>query len=64
MLVITRKKNEQLVVTPPGGHENLLLTVIEIRDDKVRMALEFGRDWEVHRKEIWDKLHGDESEPI
>ena len=64
MLVITRKKNEQLVVTPPGGRGNLVLTVVEIRDDKVRIALECGRDWEVHRKEVWDQLHGDESEPI
>lgn len=49
MLVMSRRLNESVVIG-----EDIVLTVVEIRGDKVRLGLVAPRDKSVHRKEIWD----------
>lgn len=50
MLVLSRKKNESIVVA-----EGLItITVIEIRGDKVRLGIAAPKDVAVNRKEIHD----------
>jgi len=56
MLVLTRKKNESVVI----GH-NVSVTVVEIRGDKVRLGIVAPRDIPVHRQEVCDAIHGRES---
>lgn len=48
MLVLSRKKNEVIVI-----NENIRVMVIEIRGDKVRLGIDAPRDVSVHRQEVW-----------
>ncbi|WP_437191833.1 carbon storage regulator CsrA [Planctomicrobium sp. SH527] len=51
MLVLSRKKNESIVID-----ERIVITVVEIRGDKVRLGIEAPRDVAIHRQEIYDAL--------
>ena len=53
MLVLTRKKNESIVIS-----DNIKVTVVEIRGDKVRLGIEAPREIEVHRQEVYEQIHG------
>lgn len=51
MLVLSRKKNESIVI-----NENIIITVVEVRGDKVRLGIQAPRDVAIHRSEIYDQL--------
>ena len=51
MLVLSRKKNESIVI-----NENIVVTIVEIRGDKVRLGIEAPRDIPVHRREVLDAI--------
>ena len=51
MLVLSRKKNESVVI-----NDNITIIVVEIRGDKVRLGIEAPKDVPVHRKEIYDAI--------
>lgn len=51
MLVIPRKKNETIVL-----YDNIFVTVIEIRGDKVRLGIEHPPEIPVHRKEVYEAI--------
>ncbi len=51
MLVLSRKKNESVVI-----NDNISIVVVEIRGDKVRLGIEAPKDVPVHRKEIYDAI--------
>jgi len=51
MLVLSRKKNESVVI-----NDNITIVVVEIRGDKVRLGIEAPKDVAVHRKEIYDAI--------
>jgi carbon storage regulator len=53
MLVLTRKKNESIVI-----NDVIKVTVVEIRGDKVRLGIEAPREIDVHRQEVYDQIHG------
>ena len=55
MIVITRKKGESIVL----GDE-ITLTVIEIRGDKVRLGVTHPKGVAVHRHEVYEALLGHE----
>ena len=54
MLVLSRKKNESVVID-----DRIVLTVVEIRGDKVRLGIEAPREVPVHRKEIYDAIQNE-----
>ena len=47
MIVIPRKKGESVVIS-----DDVILTVIEVRGDKVRLGIEHPKGVTVHRREI------------
>lgn len=51
MLCLSRKKGEQIRIG-----DNIVITVMEVRGDKVRLAFDAPRDIAVHRQEIWDAI--------
>jgi carbon storage regulator len=51
MMVLSRKKNESLII-----NGNIIVTVVEIRGDKVRLGVELPKDMPIHRKEVYDAL--------
>jgi carbon storage regulator len=58
MLVLTRKETESIVVGgSPGSAPLLKVTVLEIRGGRVRLGFEAGGDVEVHRQEVWERIH-------
>ncbi|MEY4613386.1 MAG: carbon storage regulator [Planctomycetota bacterium] len=58
MLVLSRKKNESIVI-----NNDIIITVVEIRGDKVRLGIIAPKDVPVHRQEIFDAIHGKEETP-
>lgn len=60
MLVLSRKKNESLVIGPDGPNQ-VTVVVIEIRGDKVRLGVEASRDTPVHRLEVAEAIRRGES---
>ena len=51
MLVLSRKKNEQIVIG-----DNIVVTLVEVRRAHVRLGIEAPRDVPVHRKEVYEAL--------
>ena len=51
MLVLSRKRNEQIVI-----NDNIVVTVVDIRGDKVRLGIEAPTDIPVHRQEVHDAI--------
>ena len=51
MLVLSRKKNETIVVD-----DTIRVTVVEIRGDKVRLGIDAPREISVHRQEVYDAI--------
>lgn len=52
MLVLSRKKNESIVI-----NNDITIVVVEIRGDKVRLGVEAPREVPVHRREVFDAIH-------
>ena len=57
MLVLSRRPNESIVIT-----DQIVITVIEIRGDKVRLGIEAPRDVPVHRSEVYSAIQRAEAE--
>lgn len=47
MLVLSRKRNESVVI-----NDQIVVTVVEVRGDKVRLGIQAPRDVPIHRSEI------------
>ncbi len=51
MLVLTRRPGESVVV----GHE-VTVTVLEVRQDQVRIGVDAPRSVSIHRQEVYDQI--------
>jgi carbon storage regulator len=57
MLVLSRKRQESVVVVGSDGVEAILkVTVLEIRGNKVRLGFEVDAAVPVHRLEVWERI--------
>ncbi len=57
MLVLSRKKNESIVI-----NDDIAIVVVEIRGDKVRLGVEAPKEVPVHRREVYDAIKRAEQE--
>ena len=55
MLVLTRKKNESIVIG-----DDIVITVVEIKPDKVRCGIEAPSNVPVHRREVYEAIKREE----
>lgn len=53
MLVLSRKSNESIVI-----NNNITVTVVEIRGDKVRLGIVAPKEIPVHRQEVYEQIVG------
>ena len=58
MLVLSRKKNESIVI-----NNDITIVVVEIRGDKVRLGVEAPKEVPVHRREVYDAIKRNELSP-
>ena len=57
MLVLSRKKNESIVI-----NNDITIVVVEIRGDKVRLGVEAPKEVPVHRREVYEAIKRNEME--
>jgi len=57
MLVLSRKKNESIII-----NNDITIVVVEIRGDKVRLGVEAPKEVPVHRREVYDAIKRSEQE--
>lgn len=55
MLVITRREGEEVVIGNPAAPLGIV-RIAQIRGDRVRIAFEFPREIDVHRREVADQI--------
>ncbi|MCA9114755.1 MAG: carbon storage regulator CsrA [Planctomycetaceae bacterium] len=48
MLVLSRRTSESIVID-----DRIVITIVEVRGDKVRLGIEAPRDVPVHRQEVY-----------
>lgn len=51
MLVLSRKRNESIVI-----NNDITIVVVEVRGDKVRLGIEAPRTTPVHRREVYGAI--------
>lgn len=54
MLVLTRKKNQSIMVG-----ENIEVIVVDIKGDQVKLGIKAPKDVAVHRKEIFEEIQSE-----
>lgn len=57
MLVLSRKKNESIVI-----NDDIVVVVVDIRGDKVRLGIEAPKHVPVHRREVYEAIKRDSNE--
>ncbi len=55
MLVLTRREGEELVIGDPKAPTGTI-RVVRIDGDRVRIALDFPREIDIHRRELVPKV--------
>ena len=64
MLVLSRKKQESVMVGGCSGFERMLkVTVIEIRGGSVRLGFDASAELPVHRTEVWERIRSESRTP-
>jgi len=56
MLVLSRKKNESIIID-----DNIVITVVEIRGDKVRLGIQAPREIPIHRSEVHAAIQSEQA---
>jgi carbon storage regulator len=51
MLVLSRQRDESIVIG-----DNIVITVVDIRGDKVRLGIDAPKEVPVHRQEVYDAI--------
>ena len=57
MLVLSRHRNQSIIIRVPGGPE-IKMQVVDIRGDKVRLGITAPAEVSVHREEVQRAING------
>ena len=57
MLVLSRQKDDSIMIG-----DNVEITILDVRGDKVRLGISAPRSVTAHRKEIWEAIKKEEKE--
>lgn len=57
MLVLSRQKEESIMIG-----DNIEITIVDVRGDKVRLGISAPKEVAVHRREIFDAIQREKSE--
>jgi len=57
MLVLSRQRDETIMIG-----DDIEITVVDIRGDKVRLGINAPREVQVHRKEVYDAIRRENAE--
>lgn len=62
MLVLSRSRNESVVIgDDPDLIKNIVITVVDIRGDKVRLGIDAPKEVPIHRKEVYEAIQREKS---
>lgn len=51
MLVLSRQRDESIIIG-----DNIVVTIVDIRGDKVRLGIDAPTEVPVHRREVYDAI--------
>ncbi len=54
MLVLSRQRDESIIIG-----DNIVITIVDIRGDKVRLGIQAPVEIPVHRQEVYDAIQRD-----
>ncbi|MBN1391942.1 MAG: carbon storage regulator CsrA [Sedimentisphaerales bacterium] len=57
MLVLSRQKDESIMIG-----DNVEITIVDVRGDKVRLGIAAPKEIPVHRKEVYEAIQREKSE--
>jgi carbon storage regulator len=57
MLVLSRQKDESIMIG-----DDVEVTIVDVRGDKVRLGISAPKDIPVHRREVYDAIQREKSE--
>jgi carbon storage regulator len=60
MLALTRKVGQRIIIG--DGLEKIIISIADIRSDKVRLGIEAPKEVPVHREEVYQSIHNVEPE--
>lgn len=63
MLVITRREGEEVVIGDPKNPIGVV-RIASIKGERVRVAFDFPRSVQIHRREVADQISGDDQEEL
>lgn len=58
MLVLSRRRNESIVI-----NDNIVISIVDIRGDKVRIGIEAPTSVPVHRREVYEAIQRQSATP-
>ncbi len=56
MLVLSRQKDESIMIG-----DNVEITIVDVRGDKVRLGITAPKDVAVHRREVFDAIQAEKA---
>jgi carbon storage regulator len=57
MLVLSRQRDESIVIG-----DNVVITIVDVRGDRVRLGIDAPREVTVHRREVYDAIQRENRE--
>ncbi len=51
MLVLSRQRDESIIIG-----DNIVITIVDVRGDKVRLGIQAPKEISVHRREVYEAI--------